>query len=133
MLENIVATPSRSVADSARLSPRRARNAAGLDGRRRAAKRLRAITDDMAKQLPAPMTDAMGMLVKRAAELALGAELARGALLRGEAVDVLALVRLENLAARALKDLRARAAAVKPAIGPNSLREYAASKYAGTP
>lgn len=79
----------------------------GLDGRRRAAKRLRVIVSDMVAQLP-PLTDAMHMLVQRAGELALSAELLRGALVRGEAVDIGALVRLENLSARAWRDVQAR-------------------------
>jgi hypothetical protein len=88
---------------------------AGLDGRRRAAKRLRVIAADIEGQLPAPLTAAMRAMVKRASELALAAEMARGQLVRGEAVDVVALVRLENLAGRALRDLHNRAGARGPA------------------
>ena len=94
----------------------------GLDGRRRAAKRLRAIVAEMEAQLGRPLSDATRMLVKRAAELALAAELLRGALVRGEPVDIGALVRLENLAARALRDLRARTKR-GPASGP-TLEEH---------
>jgi hypothetical protein len=85
--------------------PGKSGTVAGLDGRRRAARRLRAIAADMEAQLPKPLTDAQLALVKRASELALAAELARGQLVRGEPVAIAEVVKLENLAARAWRDL----------------------------
>ena len=102
---------------------------AGLDGRRRAAKRLRAIAADMEAQLPAPLTAAMRAMVKRASELALAAELLRGELVRGGPVAISEIVKLENLASRAARDLHNRAAARGPTSGP-SLSEYLAAKAA---
>ena len=84
---------------------------AGLDGRRRVAKRLRAIAADMEASLPTPLTDATRAMVKRASELMLAAEMARGQLVRGEPVGISEIVKLENLAARAARDLHNRAAA----------------------
>jgi hypothetical protein len=91
---------------------------AGLDGRLRAARRLRAIAADMEAQLPAPLTAAMRAMVKRASELALAAEMARGQLVSGQAVSIAEVVKLENLAARAARDLHNRAAARGPTSGP---------------
>jgi hypothetical protein len=47
-------------------------------------------------------------LLRRAAELAVAAEIARARLVRGEAVSITEVVKLENLAARAWRDLQAR-------------------------
>jgi hypothetical protein len=123
----------RSPGDSAPIGTRSSAvrpRVAGLDGRGRAAKRLRIIAADMEAQLPAPLTDAMRALMTRAAELALAAELARGKLVRGEAVAIAEVVKLENLAARAWRDLHHRAAAAKPA-GP-TLQEYLRNKAAAS-
>jgi hypothetical protein len=98
---------------------------AGLDGRRRAAKRLRVIAANMEAQLPSPLSDPMRALVKRASELALAAEMARGQLVRGEPVAIAEVVKLENLSARALRDLHNRAGRAKD-VTP-SLAEYLAS------
>ncbi len=94
----------------------------GLDGRRRAAKRLRVIVAEMEGELPGPLTDAMRARVKRASELALAAELMRGQLVQGKTVAVAELVKLENLAARAWRDLCGGAAARAPAT--SALQEY---------
>ena len=102
---------------------------AGLDGRRRAARRLRVIAADMEAELPAPLTNSMRALVKRASELALAAEMLRGEMVRGGPVVVSEIVKLENLASRAARDLRNRAAAPGPTSGP-SLSEYLAAKAA---
>lgn len=90
----------------------------GLDGRSRSARRLRAIAADMEAQLPAPLTAAMRAMVKRASELALAAELLRGELVRGGPVAISEIVKLENLASRAARDLHNRAAARGPTSGP---------------
>jgi hypothetical protein len=101
---------------------------AGLDGRRRAAKRLRSIAAEMEAQFAAPLTDAQRAAIKRASELVLAAELARGSLVRGEPVAIAEVVKLENLAARALRALGI-GQRVRPAA-PVPLRERLAAEAA---
>jgi hypothetical protein len=99
---------------------------AGMDGRSREAKRLRTIVADLRARLPEPLSREQLALLKRASELLLAAELARGRLCRGEIVPIADVTKLENTAARACRDLEARSA---PVAGP-SLADYVRSKSA---
>jgi hypothetical protein len=102
---------------------------AGMDGRSREAKRLRAIVADLRARLPEPLSQEQLALLKRASELVLAAELARGRLCRGELVPIADVIKLENAAdraCRALELLRRLPAAAKP-----SLSDYLKAKSAG--
>jgi hypothetical protein len=125
MLGNTSALNAQSGADTARLSPRRARNPANLDGRFRTARRLKAVIIELKEQVG--VTEDTPLLL-RAAELQVCAEMVRARLVRGEAgIAIGEVVKLENLAARALRDLRARVApsAAKPQQSP--LQQYLAN------
>jgi hypothetical protein len=65
------------------------------------------------------------MAIRRAGELVTAAEQMRAAMLRGDPVDALALIRLDNSAARAVKSL-----GIKPGAGPKpqSLKEYLSNR-----
>jgi hypothetical protein len=96
---------SRSSVDGVAVSPRRARNAAHLDGRVRMAKRLKAVLAELSAQYG----DVERPLLQRCAELRVLAEQARARLVRGEpGATVDETVKLENLLTRALRDLQAR-------------------------
>jgi hypothetical protein len=75
-----------------------------VDGRTMAARRVKALVSHFVAELDGPdAVSAVQMLrVRRAAELITTSEQMRAAALRGEDVDHLALVRIENLAARAI-------------------------------
>jgi len=121
-MESVIDTDAMPV-QSARLSPRRARNAAGLDGRVRTARRIKAV----AAELKAQVGVVEAPLLQRAAELQVCAELLRGRLVRGESgVAVAEVVKLENLASRALRDLRNRATVTREPAG-QALAQYLAS------
>jgi hypothetical protein len=117
------AVSAQSTPDIRRLSARRARNAAGLDGRVRAARRIKAAIAELKTQVGRAVE---GPLLRRAAELQVCAEMLRGRLVCGDAgVSVDEVVKLENLASRARRDLQARA---KHEPEPQqSLAEYLAS------
>jgi hypothetical protein len=66
------------------------------------------------------------MAIRRAGELVVAAEMQRAAMLRGEPVDALALVRLDNNAARAVKCLNLDRQPKRTGL---SLAEYLASKH----
>jgi hypothetical protein len=100
-----------SAADKARPPRRRGQ---GLDRRTRAARRLSAIERDLAASLPVPLPAPLKEPLRRVAELTAGAELARGAMLRGEG-DLLAIARIENTAQRAARALFQQAAEIKRA------------------
>ena len=114
---------ARSPASAARL-PRGSR----IDGRTTPARRAKALVAKFVAELGGPsMVGAVQMLkIERAAQLTVAAECLRAAALRGEEVDPLGLVRIENLAGRALRDLQARTKC-EPA-GP-SLADYIAQRY----
>jgi hypothetical protein len=76
------------------------------------------------------LTDVQRAAIRRAGELTAYAEQQRQKALRGETIDELALVRLEGLAARAVRDLRLRDKSARPR-GP-SFRDYVASKTAAS-
>jgi hypothetical protein len=102
---NAVKVASRSSVDGVPVSPRRARNAAQLDGRLRMAKRLKAVLGELTAQYG----DVETPLLQRCAELQVCAEQARARLVRGEpGITIDEIVKLENLSARALRDLQAR-------------------------
>jgi hypothetical protein len=102
---NAVKVASRSSVDGVPVSPRRARNAAQLDGRVRMARRLKAVLAELSAQYG----DVERPLLQRCAELQLLSERARARLVRGEpGTTIDEIVKLENLSARALRDLRAR-------------------------
>ena len=83
----------------------------------------------MEAQLPSPLSAPVRAMVKRASELALAAEMARGQLVRGEPVAIAEVVKLENLAGRAVRDLHNMAGRAKD-VAP-SLKDYLAQRYGG--
>jgi hypothetical protein len=88
-------------------------NPARLDGRLRSTKRLKALSADLQRQFGYGVNPAA---IRRCAELQIAAETARHALLRNVPdASVTETVKLENLAARAWRDLRA--VARKPPAG----------------
>jgi hypothetical protein len=92
---------------------------AGLDGRRRDARRVRDLVVGFIQALggPAAVDAATMMKVKRAAELTTAVEMLRARLLRGEPVDQLALSRLQGCSDRAVRALNIKPAESKP-VGP---------------
>jgi hypothetical protein len=86
----------------------RVRRARGdVDGRSAVAKRAQALVGRFVGALggPACVSPVQMLQVRRAAELTVTAEQMRASALRGERVDPLALVRLENLAGRVVAAL----------------------------
>jgi hypothetical protein len=83
-----------------------------LDGRTRQSRQLRRLVRELATRFN---VDADDLALQRAAQLSLAAELARRELIRGApGASAEALVKLENLAARAARDLAIKVKA-KPA------------------
>lgn len=102
---------------------------AGIDGRSATARRFKDIAAAYAAEL-GPLTAMQSAMVKQAAVLTLEAESMQAALVRGEAVDRDAVVRLANALDRALRSLGLRPARAKPK-GPNLAAYLAARKAAG--
>lgn len=102
----------------------------GLDGRTLAARRIR----DLAVTYTAALGGAEGLSpierenVLKAAQLTVTAEDMRRRSLKGEAVDIASLVKLENLASRAVRTLNLGG---KRTVPQQDLRSYLASKAAG--
>jgi len=91
-----------------------------FDGRTQRAKRLRSIAGELAQQFGLDESD---QKLARAAELSFAAEQARRALIRRDpGADVAVVVKIENLAARAARDLVALAKA-KPGANQRSFRD----------
>jgi hypothetical protein len=102
------------------------RRSARIDGRLTAARRVKELTAAFLDQLP--VADATTLAaVKKAAELVAVAEGLRRKALLGEVVDMLALVRVENLAQRAIVALNLDRK--REPTGP-SLSDYLAGHYA---
>jgi hypothetical protein len=102
-------------------------NPAPLDGRLRSTKRLKALSADLQRQFGDAVNPAA---VWRCAELQIAAEAARHALLRhAPDASVTETVKLENLAARAWRDLRATARNVAAVDAP-SLAELIRGRHA---
>lgn len=126
--------PDRNQADSRLESAapkRRKRKPAGphLDGRTRGAKRIKAVTDALLAELGGVVNDATMMVrIRRAAELVVAAEIARGNALTGKKVDLAKLIRLEGVASRAVKELQAHKA--KPPSGRELLERHIAATRA---
>jgi hypothetical protein len=78
-----------------------------VDGRSALARRTKSLITHFVAELggPSAVSPVQMLKVRRAGELVVTAELMRTASLRGERVDPLALVRLENLGARAVAAL----------------------------
>ena len=90
-------------ADAGRIPPRSLPASTALprvDGRTRAAKRAKRLTADFMAALGGDVSPVQVVRIKRAVELLVAAEGLRARSLRGEQVDYLELVRLENLANR---------------------------------
>jgi hypothetical protein len=79
-----------------------------IDGRTTPARRAKALVAKFVAELGGPVSAVQMLKIERAAQLTVAAECLRAAALRGEEVDPLGLVRIENLAGRALRDLQAR-------------------------
>jgi hypothetical protein len=104
MIESATPNASRSANNRSRTTndPRRVR---GVDGRSAIMRRRRDLIGMYVAALGNQITDRKMVEIVRAADLVAACETQRALSLRGQPVDVLALVRLENLAARAVKAL----------------------------
>jgi hypothetical protein len=115
---------SRSLADTVPTLRRIAR----IDGRSKAAKRVKELAAGYIARLGGGRADAATLVaVQKAAELAALAEELRGKALRGEAVDLDGLLRLEGACARAVRSLRLPTA--DPTRDSPSLTDYLAQRY----
>jgi hypothetical protein len=103
---------------------------AGLDGRTVNARRVRdlAVTYTAAVGGTAAVDAMQRELILKAAQLNVAAEDMRRRSLKGEAVDIASLVKLENLAGRAVRALNLGAKRKAPT---QDLHSYLASKAAG--
>jgi hypothetical protein len=112
------------------LFDQRSSRTGGLDGRTFAARRISELAQTYTAALGG--TDAVDAMqremVLKAAQLTVAAEEMRRRSLKGEAVDVASLVKLENLAGRAVKALNLNGKR-KPPV--QDLQSYLASKAAG--
>jgi hypothetical protein len=99
----------------------------GLDGRKPSARRFRDLSENFADALggAANLSDGQRMLVQRAAGITVAAEGARARLMCGEHVEIGELVKLENLADRAVRALRINLGAQPKA---RTLDDYLAGK-----
>jgi hypothetical protein len=83
----------------------RYRSLPGFDGRSTEARRYKDLVDGYTQALGGKLTEAQITAARRCAELTVLAEQTRARALRGEAVDQLALVRLEGSLNRAIRAL----------------------------
>lgn len=99
--------------------------ASGLDGRSSRARRFRDIFQNFLNTIGRPLDEQELAEVRRCAELSLITEEARAALMRqrGSAADLSALLKLENVLARAERRLRVHPGPSKPA---SSLADHVA-------
>lgn len=101
-----------------------------LDGRTRAAKRARELAAGFEAELGGVLTAGQRLAVERAAQLVALAEDARARRLGGDMTVTLEdLVRIDNSASRAVRQLGIQSAAAAPAPPP-SLRDYVAARTA---
>jgi hypothetical protein len=120
-------TPARQSGRDTTITPKRRKKKPTmphLDGRTRQARRIKAITESFVSALGGVIDDASMVRVRRAAELIAVAEIARAHTLTGKKVDMSKLIRAENLAARAMRELGFD----KPRRAVPDLRSYLASK-----
>jgi hypothetical protein len=119
---------------SAAASPRLPRGPR-VDGRSAPARRTKALIGKFVAELGGAdaVSEVQMLRVRRAAELTVASEWMRASALRGELIDPLALVRLENLASRATDALGLPSASSKPAETLPPLREYLAGFKAEAP
>jgi hypothetical protein len=111
VLQNADATDARSRTKRMATKPRSRPERARYNGRSAAAVRVRTLTAGFLAQLGAAAEDPIVKLqVARAAELTMLAETARAKAIRGEAVDLDHLIRLESMCTRAVRALRLPAA-----------------------
>lgn len=108
----------------------RHRVAGPVDGRSAAGRRMRDLMAIYAESLGGAeqLSDHQVTAVRRAAELVVIAETARAAVLEGKSTDLDGLVRAENMAGRAVRQLGIRPVAAKPK-GP-TLAEHLARRAA---
>jgi hypothetical protein len=99
-----------------------------LDGRTRASQRAHALMRSFASELGRNLSSAQRLAIRHAAMMVAIAEDAAARQLSGETVDIDQLVRISNLARRAVLDLHLPKADKRQ--GP-SLADYAAQKFAG--
>jgi hypothetical protein len=99
---HVIATRSPTTRSQLTNDPRRVR---GVDGRSAVMRRRRDLISMYVAALGNQITDSKMVEIVRAADLVAAAETQRALSLRGQPIDVLGLVRLENLAARAVKAL----------------------------
>jgi hypothetical protein len=95
-----------------------------LDNRTVMARRVRALTEALTAELGGAPDALTVAAVRNAAELTALAEAARRAALRGKPADMVALVRLEGAASRAVRALQLRAAPARRQPARQTLAEY---------
>jgi hypothetical protein len=121
MFEDNAETASRSSTDTA--PPRRRKR---VDGRFKPARQAKALATSYVARGAEPRA------ALRAAELEIIASEMRAKQLRGEPIDVTAMLKAEGVATRAVRALCLADRQREPKLGPDSLRAYAAAKYGAT-
>jgi hypothetical protein len=86
----------------------------GLDMRSQSARRYRDLIASFTNALGSHLSDAQRVAVQRAAGLTVAAEEARARAMRGEPIEIADLVKLENLADRAVRALNIKHKGLKP-------------------
>jgi hypothetical protein len=128
---HIDATETRQMPGRLRRRQARYRNAAEIDGRTRAGRRTKELTRQFETAIGGALTDAQKLAIHRAAVLTAVAEDTRMRRLAGEGIPLDDLVRIDRLAAQAVRSLALPTSTRKPAAAP--LREYLASASARSP
>src|SRR5690606_12513061 len=87
----------------------------GVDGRSAPARRFRDLVREFTAELGGDdiLTEPMRAMVKQAAAVTVEAERMQGAIVRGEEIDTEQLVRVTNVLARLMNNLKARAKTAK--------------------
>lgn len=101
---------------------------AGLDGRTVAARRVRDLAQTYTAALGGVVDPLQRELILKAAQLNVAAEDMRRRSLQGETVDIASLVKLENLASRAVRSLNVNAKRTAPVP---DLQSYLKARAAG--
>jgi hypothetical protein len=125
-MDDTAGTNAESVAPA--LPKQRIRTLESLDGRTRASQRAHALMRSFTADLGGKPSAAQRLAIRHAAMMVAIAEDAAAKQLSGETADLDMLVRVSNLARRAVLDLHLPKADKRQ--GP-SLKDYAAQKFAG--
>lgn len=120
--------PARSSAIANPIADRKPSKGGAVDGRTLVARRRRELIDIYTSALggAASLSEGQRLDIRRAAELVTLAEAERAKAMRGEPVDLSALIRVEGAADRAVRRLGIKPGSTQPK--PESIAEYAARR-----